>query len=523
MIPVLTPQEAAALDGASVERGVSVEALMERAGFAVARAVVSMSGGAYGRRVVVVCGKGNNGGDGLVAARYLDRWGAGVTVLLLADAASLSGPTAGNLRRLFDLGARVLRSTPGRLERELSRSDVAVDAIFGTGFRGTAEGPNGAAIVALRGFEGPVVAVDIPSGVDGATGAVSGPAVVARATVTFGALKPGVVFLPGAALAGDVEVADIGFPVDLVVSDLFLAEPADAAALVRPRGAGSHKRSAGVVLVVAGSRAMPGAAVLATRAAYRAGAGLVTLASVPAALEVAQRSVVEATYLPLPESAAGSIPGVAWPALEERLASVDSVAIGPGLSRDDDTAGLVRRLVGASPVPVVVDADGLNAFPEGTGLSDRRSPAVLTPHAGEFARLTGVDPEGLALDRVGHAREAARAFDAVLLLKGPRTIVARPDGRTVVNPTGGPSLATGGTGDVLTGAIAASLARGLDPADAAVLGAYVHGLAGDMAAADLGDGTTAHDVVERLPAAIRSLGGDADGKEALPSPQRAER
>ncbi len=523
MIPVLTPQQAAALDAASVERGVSVGSLMENAGFAVARAVVSLSGGTYGRRVVVVCGKGNNGGDGLVAARYLDRWGAGVTVLLLAEPAALSDPAATNLRRMFDLGARVLTSTPGRLEWELSRSDVAVDAIFGTGFRGTADGRYGSAILALRDFGGPVVAADIPSGVDGASGAVEGPAVVARTTVTFGALKPGVVFLPGAAFAGDVQVADIGFPDGLVTSELVLTEPADAAGLVRPRVTGSHKRSAGVVLVVAGSRAMPGAAVLATRAAYRAGAGLVTLASVPAALDVAQRSVVEAISLSLPETDAGSISGAAWPALEERLASVDAVAIGPGLSRDDDTAGLVRRLVAASPVPLVVDADGLNAFPEGTGLSERRSPAVLTPHAGEFARLTGVDPAELPADRVGHAREAARAFDAVLLLKGPRTIIAGPDGRTIVNPTGGPSLATGGTGDVLTGTIAAGLARGLDPTDAAVLGAYVHGLAGDLAGAVLGDGTTARDVVERLPEAIRRLERAMDGNEALPSPRRGER
>jgi hydroxyethylthiazole kinase-like uncharacterized protein yjeF len=511
VIPILTPGEASALDAASVARGVPVERLMERAGFAVARAAAAIAGGTYGRRAVVVCGRGNNGGDGLVAARHLVRSGMSVTVLLLGEPAAMSGATAANLRRWYGAEGRTQRHTSARLARELARSDVAVDAIFGTGFRGTAEGPFASAIEALSASVPPVVAVDIPSGVDGSTGAVDGPAVRATATVTFGALKPGVVFAPGAGRTGTVEVADIGFPADLVASDLAWVEAGDAAALVRPREPSAHKRSAGVVLVVAGSRAMPGAAVLATRAAYRAGAGLVTLASVAPALEVAQRSVVEATYVALPETASGSIAGDAWTALEDRFASVDVLAIGPGVSRDEETAGLVRRLVHGSPVPVVLDADGLNAFPHGDGLADRASGAILTPHAGEFARLRDVRPADLAADRVGHARGAAGAFDAVLLLKGPRTIVARPDGMATVNPTGGPSLASGGTGDVLTGTIAAGLAKGLEPHAAAVLGAYAHGLAGDLAGAELGDGTTAHDVVERLPEAFRWLAGVREG------------
>ncbi len=505
MIPILTPEEAAALDRASADRGISVESLMERAGFALGGAAAALAGRTYGLRVAVVCGKGNNGGDGFVAGRYLASKGAAVTALLAAPAAEVRGAAATNLHRLMRMGARVVAASEATARREVGRADICVDALFGTGFRGPATGLPAAAIEAMRGFEGPVVAADIPSGVEGASGAVTGPAVAATVTVTFGALKPGVAFLPGATLAGRVEVADIGFPEDLLTSDLWMVESADAARLLAVRTQDANKRSTGVVLVVAGSRSMPGAAVLATRAAYRAGAGLVTLAAVPAASAVAQQAVVEAIHVPLPETDAGGIAEAAWPSLEERLGSVHAVAIGPGLGREDETAALIRRVVAESPVPVVVDADALNAFPGGAGLDRRRAAAVLTPHAGEFARLTGVGVEEVAADRVGHVRKAASAFDAIVLLKGPRTVVATPDGRAFVEPTGGPALATGGTGDVLTGAVGAWLARGVDPVDAAVGAAYVHGLAGDMAGTDLGEGTTAEDVAERLPAAVLAV------------------
>jgi NAD(P)H-hydrate epimerase len=509
MIPILTPREASALDAASADAGVSVDALMERAGYEVARAAADAAGGTYGRRVAVVCGKGNNGGDGLVAARHLDRWGAGATAVLLADQAEYRGPAARNLRRLLHADVRVVRATATVVERELARADVAVDAVFGTGFRGGAPaGRYAAAIEALAGFPGPVIAVDVPSGVDAASAAAPGPAVRADVTVTFGALKPGLVFLPGAALAGRVTVVDIGFPAGLLSSEASLVEPADVAGLVRPRGAGSNKRSTGVVLIVAGSRAMPGAAALAVRAAYRAGAGLVTLASVPEAIEVTRRSALEALSLSLPEGPAGGIAETAWPILKDRLGSVQAVAVGPGVGRDPETASVVRRLVAGCPVPLVLDADGLNAFPGGEGLAgqpERAAPLVLTPHAGEFERLTGVSPAEAASDPIGHARAAASSFGAVVLLKGPRTVVARPDGRVTVNPTGGPSLATAGTGDVLTGTVAAWLARGLEPSDAAMVGAFVHGTAGDLAGAELGDGVTADDVAGRLAVATRQL------------------
>ena len=506
MRPILTPQESAELDRRSAERGITVETLMENAGAAVARASVGVAGGSYGKRAVVVCGKGNNGGDGLVAARHLLRAGLGVAVAILVDPSELRGAAASSFSGFVEAGGRWGSFDPGRLRRELDRADVAVDAIFGTGFRGEPDGEWRAAIEALAGGVPPVVAVDIPSGVQGDNGAVRGPAVRAARTVTFGALKPGVVFFPGAEHCGDVEVADIGFLPDLVTSDLSLVEGSDVARWLRPRSAESHKREAGYVLVLAGSRAMTGAAILAASSAYRAGAGLVTLAVPQSILPIVEGAITEATFLPLPETKDGTVSEEAWDPLRQRLEGVGSAAIGPGLTTDPSTVALVRRVVGESPVPMVVDADALNAFRDQPSLlSERASAAVLTPHAGEFGRLTGLSSSEVVEDRVGHARKAAAEFRATVLLKGSRTVIAGPSGQALVNPTGGPYLATGGTGDVLTGAIAAFLARRLDPMEAAAAAAFVHGLAGRQAAARLGEGAVASDVAAHLPEAVLAV------------------
>jgi hydroxyethylthiazole kinase-like uncharacterized protein yjeF len=511
MIPILTPAETAALDRASAERGVTVGALMENAGRAVARATLRAAGGAYGRRAVVVCGKGNNGGDGLVAARLLDRWGLGVTVVLVAEPGSFQGAAGESFRRFEDAGGRSIAFDPDRLRREVARSHVVVDAVFGTGFRGAAEGDAASAIQAMNAGP-PVVAVDIPSGVQGETGGVAGPAVTATTTVTFGALKPGVVFHPGAQHAGRVEVADIGFPEDLVQSDLGLVEAADVAVLLRRRDPETTKRRVGVVLVLAGSRAMTGAAILAASAATRAGAGLVILAVPEGILPVVEAALLEGTFLPLPETPEGSVDPAAWPVLQERLGGVTAAAVGPGLTTTAATAELVRTFVRECPVPFVLDADGLNAFARHAGaLAERSADAVLTPHAGEFARLTGMSADEVDEDRVGHARKAAAEFRCTVLLKGSRTVVADPHGRATVNSTGGPYLASGGTGDVLTGTVAALLARGLRPADAAMAGTYIHGLAGRLAADEFGEDVVASDLLPQLPRAIASV-RDREGR-----------
>jgi NAD(P)H-hydrate epimerase len=508
MLSVLTAAETRTLDRETEARGTPVTLLMERAGLAVARAALGLAGGAYGRRAVVVCGKGNNGGDGLVAARHLTRWGMAAEVFLLDPA--LREPAAANLEAARRAGIPVRPFAPGALRRSLRRADVAVDAVFGIGFRGGAEGEFADAIGLLNEAGVPVVAVDIPSGVEGDTGAIRGPVVQADVTVTFGAPKLGTILFPGAAAAGVLEVADIGFPPDLLAAEVGLLEGADVRAAWPSRPPDTHKRRSGVVLVVAGSRRMTGAPRLVARGASRAGAGLVTVAAPQGALPTIQAALDEATFLPLPEGPEGSASGAAWEGVSGRLGEFDSVAVGPGLSTDGETPALVRRLVRESPAPLVVDADAINAFAgRADELAGRAAPAVLTPHAGEFARLFDMPAHAVEEDRVGLARKAAAETGCIVLLKGSRSVIASPEGDAAINPTGGSVLATAGTGDVLTGIVAALLARGVPPMDAAAVGAFVHGLAGSLAGERTGEGTVAGDVAGAVPEAIRRVTGHA--------------
>jgi NAD(P)H-hydrate epimerase len=434
-----------------------------------------------------------------------------VAVVAVEDVADLREPAARNALRLDEVGSiRVMRFTPATLDRELLRADVAIDAVFGTGFRGVPEDEWADAIAGLNTSLAPVVAVDIPSGVNGATGAVDGDAVRADLTVTFGAPKVGVAILPGAELAGAVRVADIGFPQDLLHADAFLMEPADVAAILPERAIDTHKRATGVLLVVAGSRDMTGAAHLVAEAAGRIGAGLVQVAVPGAILPIVQAQLVETTFLPLPETSDGSVALPALGLLLDRLEGADALAIGPGLSTNDETAEFVRQLVRDCPVPLVIDADGLNAFTgRAADLIDRKSEAVLTPHVGEFIRVSGLSARDLAGDRLTHVRALAEQTGAVTLLKGSRTLVTTPDGIVRINPTGGPVLATAGSGDVLTGIIGGLLARGVGPVDAASAGAYVHGLAGIAAGRSTGDGTLASDVARHVPDAVNRVWDDA--------------
>ena len=510
MKPVLTPAEAVELDRATQAGGVPAADLMERAGRAVAQAVTDLLGGTYGRRAVVVCGKGNNGGDGLVAARHLAREGIGVAVVMIEVAEDLREPAAGNLARLrSETDARILPADA--LPRELARADIAVDAIFGTGFRGIPEDEWAAAIAELNAAPVPVIAVDILSGVDGTSGAVAGEAVEAELTVTFGAPKTGALLLPGAERAGDVRVVDIGFPADLMRTDLWLTEPSDVAVVLPTRGADTHKRASGVLVIVAGSRGMTGAPRLIAEAAGRVGAGLVIVAVPTEILPIVQSGLVETVFVGLPYTADGTVAAAAVEQLLERLADADALAIGPGMTTHAETAGAVRALVARSPVPVVLDADGLTAYSgDVSSLATRAADAVLTPHVGEFGRLTGVKPRDLAADRIGHVRRLAADARAVTLLKGSRTVIAAPDGHARLNLTGSPVLATAGSGDVLTGTIGGLLARGLAALDAASAGAYLHGLDGTIAGRTLGEGTLAGDVAAHLPEAVARVEGTRD-------------
>jgi ADP-dependent NAD(P)H-hydrate dehydratase / NAD(P)H-hydrate epimerase len=453
MRPLLTPAEMGEADRRTIAAGTPVDVLIERAGRAVARAARRVAGGAYGRRAVVVCGKGNNGGDGLVAARALRAWGVRVDVFALADGLD--------------------RDT---VARSFARADVVIDAMYGTGFKGALEGDAAWVADAMSAGGAPVVAVDIPSGIDGLTGGASGPAVRAAHTVCFAALKPGLVFEPGRHHAGEVEVVDIG--VDPGTPNVCVTASDDVRAWLPARDPSTHKWAVGGVYVVGGSGGMTGAPSFVSHAALRAGAGIVWC-GLPGQETAARASGTEVITRPLPATDSGALTADAARVVLENIERFRALAVGPGLGTDPATQDAVRRLTADAPVPLVLDADGLNALHgELAPLQQRRAPAVITPHEGEYARLAGA-PVGA--DRIESARDLAHRSGAVVLLKGSATVVAAPDGRAAVNTTGGPWLATAGTGDVLTGIVAAFLARGVAAFEAAAAGAFVHGRAADVA------------------------------------------
>jgi ADP-dependent NAD(P)H-hydrate dehydratase / NAD(P)H-hydrate epimerase len=504
----------AAADKVAIESGTPAEMLMERAGRAVARVTRTMAGRRYGTHVAIVCGKGNNGGDGFVAARVLGREGMAVACWFVGDADTLRGAAAHHAELMRRTGVPIRRFAPGALRD----ADVIVDAIFGTGFRGAAEGDAAVAIDAINeaGFRGledqspaapsaRVLAVDIPSGVDGATGRVDGPAVMADVTVAMAAEKVGTAVGRGAVHAGEVRVVPIGIPV--AGATRWVTEANDVAGALPRRDPDSHKRSHGVVALLGGSAGMSGAVVLTARAAMRAGAGYATAgvsADVEAVLstavpEVLTRTVTDGSWLG-PD---------ALDHMKDVIERADAVAVGPGLGAGDMQAVLVERVLREVDVPVVVDADGLNVLAGRTNvLSHRSQPAVITPHPAELARLLDCSTEQVQDDRLEAATEAAHGFNCVVVLKGHGTVVANPRGEVVVNPTGGPELATAGTGDVLTGVVAALLAARRGPFEAAWAGAYLHGVAGSIAAGRHGAaGVVAGDVAEALPAAWDAIAG----------------
>lgn len=496
----------AAADRATIAAGTPSMDLMGRAGAACGRAAARMLGGTYGRRVLIACGKGNNGGDGFIMAEYLARRGAHCTVLLLAKPSELRGDALLYYERAARSPGCRIRSG-AEVSGELRRCDMAVDAMLGTGFKGALAGAYAGVVQAFNDSGKPVLAIDIPSGVNGESGAVEGVAVRARATVTMGALKSGLLLQPGAAYAGAVEVADIGILESALNSRLQMTRAHDVSAMLPPRLPTSHKRNVGKVLVVAGSSGMSGAAVLAALGALRSGAGLVRMA-VPQSLggQVGPQ-VKEALTIGLPEMEGKLNLQAAGPVID-LAREMDALAVGPGVGRGREVTEFIATVLDAVPNPVVLDADGLNAYqgnPE--GLLSRPGPTVLTPHSGELGMLLGIEAAEVDADRIGAAREAAQRSGCVVLLKGFRTVVAAPDGQAVLVDAGGPVLATGGTGDVLTGIIAALLAGKTAPLAAAWVGACVHGAAGEELARRVGDrGVLAGDIAGALPQTIARLG-----------------
>jgi ADP-dependent NAD(P)H-hydrate dehydratase / NAD(P)H-hydrate epimerase len=482
------------------EQGVPSLELMERAGFGLAELVARR---APEGRVAVVCGKGNNGGDGLVAARLLRDDGREVDVLLTAPAEELSGDPAANLERLPGAPPAPFAACA------LDGAAVVVDALLGTGFEGEPRDPVPSAITAIdaaRDAGAQVVAADVPSGVDASTGEVAGAAVRASATATFHAAKPGLWIAPGKTHAGEVEVIEIGIPRGAPMdADVGLITAAVAGELPT-RAPGGTKFSSGAVLVCGGSLGLTGAPCLSAEAAMRAGAGYVT-ALIPASLNlVFEQRLLEAMTRPLPDEDGALVPAAAERVLEA-VERGDALVLGPGFGRSDGALALARDLAARAAIPLVLDADGLNAHAGAlASLQARDAPAVLTPHEGELGRLLDVPSSEVAAHRLHHARAAAKIAGAIVVLKGDDTLVARPDGVVAVNPGASAGLATAGTGDVLSGVVAALLARHVEPFTAACAAVHLHAEAGRVAAERRGvDGTIASDVIDALPDARARL------------------
>jgi NAD(P)H-hydrate epimerase len=498
---------------AIAELGIPGPVLMEAAGRGAAGLALETL--AAGGRAIVLAGPGNNGGDGFVVARHLLLAGRAAETFLAAPRAAVKGDALLYLELLERMGGAVVELADGAalalVAERLRGADLVVDALLGTGAARPADGTIGALIDLANAGAAPVLALDLPSGLDADSGRPLGRAIRAARTATFGHLKRGLVLHPGCALAGEIRVVPLGVPAAISrragVDGALLSGEA-VAALVPRRGADAHKGTFGHLLAIAGSAGKAGAAILCGRAAMRAGTGLVTIATAADA-----RAAVEAQCVEAMVETAIATPGAPFTDGDRRhvdalLAGKTAVAIGPGLSTAAGAAGIALHLIATTALPAVVDADGLNALAAApAGFAPSGAPIVLTPHPGEMARLLGVSTAEVQADRIGAAREAARRYGAVAILKGARSVVAAPDGATFVNPTGNPGMASGGMGDALTGIVGGLLAQGLLALDAARLGAYLHGLAGDLAAARIGGeaGLVCSDLIDAIPRAIGSL------------------
>lgn len=516
----VSPSTMKQIDRRAIEvYGVPGIVLMENASRAVAVAVKQKIEEICGKRkspgkVAVVCGKGNNGGDGFGAARHLANMGFEVMVFLASPFDEISGDAAVNLKVIKNMGIPVLElkddEEPEKIRGLFDGFHAVVDALFGTGLRGEVGGFHRRLIEAINASGLPVVAVDIPSGICGITGKVLGAAVRADVTVTMGLLKVGLLLYPGAAHAGRVIVADIGIPhrvFEEFEAEGFLLEPGFIKNYIKPPAPDAHKGDMGRVFIIAGSKGMTGACALSGLGAARCGAGLVTL-GVPESLnDILEVKVTEVMTLPLPDTGEGTLSEEALKPALEFAQKCDAVVIGPGLSCHQETEKFVRSFVAECERPMVIDADGINNLSRSPGvLKEAKAPVVITPHPGEMARLLSMTPREVQENRWDVAKKAGETFGCTVVLKGARTLIYSPGHPVYINPTGNPGMATGGSGDVLAGMIGAFLARGLDAVEAAAAGVYLHGLAGDAAAEKKGEiPLVAGDIIENIPEALKYL------------------
>jgi NAD(P)H-hydrate epimerase len=516
---VLASNEMHEIDRRTIESGIPGIILMENAAERVVELLVEKFSPLKDRRIVVVCGRGNNGGDGLAIARQLHTRFApkSLDVILTAPADDLSRDAAANLQMLNACGfAGLQNGLPVEVALHLRFADIVIDAVLGTGITGEARGVPLEAIRLINRLapNAKVVSVDLPSGMSSDSGAIPGEFVRADYVVTFTAPKPCHVLAPACDQMGEWRLARIGTPPSMFQNDpaidLSLITPEFIAPLFSPRPKESNKGLYGHVLVIAGSRSKPGAAAMTGLAALRAGAGLVTVAAPSSAVTAIASHSAELMTVPLPETAGGELAEHSAEILLHLPGRMNVVAVGPGLGNDPETVSAVRRLYREMPKAMVVDADGLNAL-AGSDWVGSGQPRVLTPHPGEMSRLSGKETTEVQADRTGVAREFSMRLMVDIVLKGNRTLIAMPDGQVWVNPTGSPAMATGGTGDILTGMIAGLMAQFDESAasmrNAAAAAVYLHGLAGEIGAKALGEKSLlAGDLLRYLPEAIRALG-----------------
>ena len=488
--------------------------LMETAGQGATIVLLSLFADQAEDGVSIVCGKGNNGGDGFVIARELADKDVNVTVYLLAKTEAIRGDAAVNLKRLKALNIPVIEVPDedhfSKIKSDIAHSGLLVDAILGTGLASDVRGFFKSVIEFMNRTDIPVFAVDIPSGLNSDTGQPCGTAIQAQGTATFALAKIGHYTYPGAAYTGKLEIIDIGIPeavVEAVGPKQYLLAADRIGGYFQPRPADMHKGKSGHLVVVAGSTGKTGAAAMTAVSAMRAGAGLVTLGIAESLNPVVEAQVLEVMTAPLSQSRNGIL---ADSALDEVLALADGkscLAIGPGIGQDAETRSLVEKVISRIDIPMVIDADGLNNIAGQTGILKKlKAPAVLTPHPGEMARLIETTPAAIQQNRLECARDFATHFGVHLVLKGAASVIAHPDGSVFINPTGNPGMASGGMGDVLTGVLAGLIAQGFSPKEAAHAAVYIHGAAADTLATSMGPfGYLAGDVMKAIPGEIKTI------------------
>jgi len=508
---VVTIAEIKKIDLRAIEEyGIPSVVLMENAGSEAVRQIENIIGNLQNKKIAIFAGKGNNGGDGYVVARYLYNQGVKVKVFLIGSKVDVTGDALLNLQIITRMGLDVIEvANDGdwdKVKIAMTFTDCLIDALLGTGFTGQLSGNMAQVVESINKTNKVIIAMDIPSGVNGDTGQINGIAIKAQHTITFSLPKQGLLLYPGASFAGDVSVADIGIPRTLLTDSNIKQNIITSSAVRKMFGKRSpdvHKGNCGKALIIAGSKGLTGAATLTAKATVRSGAGLVTLGIAESLHDIMETKLTEVMTKPLAEVAVGFMGQEAVLDIEELSCQSDIIAIGPGLGRHVDTMLAVRQIIKNVEKPLVIDADALYALVDHTHiLAEAKAVPVLTPHSGEMARLVGLTPDEVNQDRVYITRQAAIEWGSIIILKGARTLVAFPDGEVYININGNAGMATGGTGDVLTGVITGLIAQGLSSHEAALVGVYLHGLAGDIVARGGMIGMTASDLIHALPAAI---------------------